>query len=116
MPRCAGAEQGGAGAEQGGAGARAKKLPNRAPPARLLRSPDAASAGSQAWRLLTWWLRKVTSFQPRPPLIAKPASSPLKASFFIASAPTKYDIASSAVGRKGCSVALVGLKSTFVLP
>jgi len=49
-------------------------------------------------------------------LIAKPASSPLKASFFIASAPTKYDIASSAVGRKGCSVALVGLKSTFVLP
>jgi len=63
-----------------------------------------------------WWLVKTTLLHPLPPLMAKPASSPLNSSFFIASAPTKYDIASAPVARKGCLVALVGLKSTLWWP
>jgi len=40
----------------------------------------------------------------------------LDLSLDMASAPTKYDMASSAVGRNGFLVALVGLKSTSDLP
>ena len=48
--------------------------------------------------------------------VLKPASSPLNASSFIASAPTKYDMASSPVARKGWLVDLVGLNRTSHLP
>ena len=63
------------------------------------------------------WLVKTTFFQPLPPLIAKPASSPLNFSEpSKLSAPTKYDMASSPVGRNGFLVALVGLNKTSVWP
>ena len=57
-----------------------------------------------------------TFFQPLPPLMAKPASSPSNSAFSMASAPTKYDMASPPVGRKGCFVDFVGLKSTLWWP
>ena len=61
------------------------------------------------------WLSNLTSAQPLPPLIAKPPSSAMPPDS-TAFSPTKYDIASSAVGRNCTSAALVGLKSTFAWP